>query len=294
MAERIFSFGAQPVMRAATVASLRAAKGRPGSYAQVTAETAAEAAAAEAAGIEMVTCRASNVAEVRRGSQIVFITAALGFAEAITDEEILRTAFKAVTNGADAVLTGRRLDVVELLASEDIPVVGHLGFVPRKSTWVGKVRGVGRDPDEAEALFHRFRRLEEAGAFAVEAELVSAPLLAEIGARTGLILVSLGSGPSAEVQFLFSSDICGETDRVPRHARQYADLAALERQMQDMRITALKGFRADVAGQSFPAISESIYPDEKDLRHIQSRLDAIQGGGLDEGGVRAHARETPN
>ncbi len=279
MADRIFSFGAQPVTRAATVASLRAARGRHGAYAQVTAETADEAAAAEAAGIEMVTCRASNVAEVRRGSQSVFITAALGFAEAITDEEILRTAFKAVTSGADAVLTGRRLEVVEMLASEDIPVVGHLGFVPRKSTWVGKVRGVGREPDEAEALFHRFRRLEEAGAFAVEAELVSAPLLEEIGKRTELVLISLGSGPSAEVQFLFSSDICGEADRVPRHARQYADLAALRRQMQEMRVAALKSFRADVAEQSFPAIAESIYPDENALREMQSRLDATNSLG---------------
>ena len=35
--------------------------------------------------------------------------------------------------------------MVRALTAELIPVVGHLGFVPRKSTWVGGVRAVGKD-----------------------------------------------------------------------------------------------------------------------------------------------------
>lgn len=224
----------------------------------------------------MITCRAKNVTEVRRGSGRVFVTAALGFAEAITDDEILRTAFKALTDGADAVLTGRRLEVVELLASEDFPVMGHLGFVPRKSTWVGRTRGVGRSLDEAVELFHRFRRLEEAGAFAVEAELVAAPLLAEVTARTGLVTVSLGSGPAAEVQFLFTDDICGAGDRLPRHARAYGDLARLHKQIEAERIEALSAFRADVADSAFPATKETIALDEALADEIRQALDKAQ------------------
>ena len=104
---RIFDFGGRDVERAQTVAGLRALKSASGQAAQVTAETADEAAAAEAAGVEMVVCRAANVARVREGSQRVFVTAALGFAEAVTADEILRAAFAAVTWGADAVLTSR-------------------------------------------------------------------------------------------------------------------------------------------------------------------------------------------
>ncbi len=62
----------------------------------------------------------------------------------MTSDEILRTAFTAITAGADAVITGRGMDTVKMLAHEQIPVMGHLGFVPRKSTWVGSVRAVGR------------------------------------------------------------------------------------------------------------------------------------------------------
>jgi 3-methyl-2-oxobutanoate hydroxymethyltransferase len=157
MTERLFDWGARPVERLVTVASLRAGKGITARHAQVTADTADEAEAAEAAGIEMVVCRAANVPAVRRGGPRLFITAALGFTEAVSGDEVLRAAIKALTDGADAVLCSRRLAVVELLASEDVPVMGHLGFVPRKSTWVGRTRAVGKTADEAAALWARSR-----------------------------------------------------------------------------------------------------------------------------------------
>lgn len=270
---RIFSWSAEVVERDATVASLKAAKGTFGTFAQVTAETEAEARAATEAGIEMLVCRAANVAKVRRGAPRAFITAALGFANAITDEEILRTAFAALIDGADAVLTGRRLEIVSLLAQEDIPVVGHLGFVPRKSTWVGNIRTVGKTADEAVALFQKFRRLEEAGAFAVEAELVPARVMAEITKRSGLVTISLGSGPSAEVSFLFSSDICGETDHVPRHARKYGDLASLQRQMEAERLRALTAFRKDVSNGQFPDDSEIGKVSDEVMESLIQRID---------------------
>jgi len=270
---RIFNWAAQDCERLITVAGLRASKGRQAAFAQVTADTEAEARAAEAAGIEMVVCRARNVPEVRRGSAKVFVTAALGFAEAVTDQGILRTAFGALTAGADAVITARRLDIVELLAAEDIPVMGHLGFVPRKSTWVGGVRAVGKSAEEAEALFHRFRRLEDAGAFAVEAELVPSRLMSEISSRSGLVTVSLGSGRGAEVIFLFTSDICGEAACVPRHARAYGNLAKLAQKMEEERLAALEAFRADVGCGGFPADAECAAISQDALEDFLARID---------------------
>ena len=233
---RIFDFGGRDVERAQTVAGLRALKGLRRQAAQVTAETADEAAAAEAAGVEMVVCRAANVARVREGSQRVFVTAALGFAEAVTADEILRAAFAAITGGADAVLTSRGAETVRALAHEQIPVVGHLGFVPRKSTWVGGVRAVGKSAAEALELWDRFRRLEDSGAFAAECELIAAPVMAEIHRRTSLVTISLGSGPHADVVFLFTSDICGESSRRPRHARSWGNLAARHQAVRDERV----------------------------------------------------------
>ncbi|WP_137935042.1 3-methyl-2-oxobutanoate hydroxymethyltransferase [Mesorhizobium comanense] len=271
---RIFDFGGREVDRTVTVAGLRALKGSGRHVAQVTAETADEAAAAEAAGIEMVVCRAVNVARVREGSRRVFVTAALGFADAVTSDEVLRTAFSAITTGADAVITGRGHDTVRMLANEQIPVMGHLGFVPRKSTWVGAIRAVGKTSAEALELFDRFRRLEDAGAFAVECEIVPADVMEEINRRTGLVTVSLGSGPSADVIFLFTSDITGESARLPRHARAWGDLAALHKAVRDARVEALSGFRQEVAGGSYPAQAEVAGIADAELEEFRKRLAA--------------------
>lgn len=253
---RIFDFGGRDVTRTVTVASLRALRHGGGRVTQVTVETAEEAAAAEAAGIEMAVCRAASVARVREGSRALFLTAALGFAEAVTDEEVLRSAFAAVTAGADAVITGRSARVVRLLSDEQIPVMGHLGFVPRKSTWTGSVRAVGKTEEEALELWDRFRLLEDAGAFAVECELIAAPLMAEIRKRSGLVTVSLGSGSDADVIFLFTSDICGESARLPRHARVWGDLRTLNEAIRAERLRALSGFRSAVRDGSYPAAGE--------------------------------------
>jgi ketopantoate hydroxymethyltransferase len=253
---RIFDFGGREVERSQTVAGLRALKGSGCRVTQVTAETADEAAAAEAAGIEMVVCRAPNVPRVREGSRKVFVTAALGFADAVTAEEILRTAFQAITAGADAVITGRGADTVRMLADEQVPVVGHLGFVPRKSTWVGGIRAVGKTAAEALELWEGFRRLEDAGAFAVECEVIPAAVMAELNRHTGLVTISLGSGAEADVVFLFTADICGEAIRLPRHARAWGDLATLHQGLRDARVKALAGFRGDVASGAYPGAGE--------------------------------------
>ena len=162
---RILDFGGRDVDRALTVASLKKHKGKSPPLAQVTAETAEEAAAAEQAGIEMVVCLDTVVEQVREGSTKLFVTAAIDFSGAVSETDMLGTAYNALRAGADAVITARRFETVRRLADEDIPVMGHLGFVPKNSTWYGGVRAVGKTADEALLLWDKFRRLEDAGAF---------------------------------------------------------------------------------------------------------------------------------
>jgi 3-methyl-2-oxobutanoate hydroxymethyltransferase len=270
---RIFDFGGREVDRRQTVASLRALRGSGRHATQVTAETAEDAAAAEAAGIDMVICRATNVARVREGSKAVFVTAALGFADAITHDEVLRTAFAAIVAGADAVITGRGHETVRMLADEQIPVMGHLGLVPRKSTWVGGIRAVGKTAKEALELVDRFRQLEDAGAFAVECEIITAPVMAAINQRTGLVTVSLGSGADADVVFLFTADISGEAAKVPRHARAWGNLASLHQAVRDERVRALQGFRSAVVDGSYPAEAEKAKITDDELEAFLEALD---------------------
>jgi 3-methyl-2-oxobutanoate hydroxymethyltransferase len=263
---RILDYNGQEANRTVTVASIRELHEQDLQLAQVTASTADEAAGAEAAGIEMVVCMSERVPVVREGSEKVFVTSAIDFTGSVSVDDLLGVAYDSLAAGADAVITARGMSSVERLAEEDIPVMGHLGFVPKKSTLYGGVRAIGKTADEADDLWRKFQRLEEAGAFAVECELIPGRVMAEINRRTGLTTISLGSGPDADVIFLFSSDICGEGQRSPRHARSYCDLSALYDQIRTERIGALTAFRADVAGGHYPGDAEIANIDDSELR----------------------------
>jgi 3-methyl-2-oxobutanoate hydroxymethyltransferase len=259
----IYTWDAKPSHRNLTAADIRACKGNK-KLTQTTANTAEEALAAADSEIDMLICGASNVSLVRQGAPYNFLTAALTIPDYPTDDDILRGALKALQNGADSVMTARRLAVVEMLAREDIPVMGHLGLVPRKSTWRGGLRAVGRTASEALELMQDFRDLENAGAFSVEAEVIPADVLAVISPQTSLITVSLGSGPGGDVMYLFQNDICGENP-LPRHARAFGDLAAIAAQMATERRAALSAFRVACMEESFPGQAENAKIPEKEL-----------------------------
>ncbi len=253
---RILDYTGNSQERTTTVAELRTLRAGGRQLTQTTASSAHEAAAAEAAGIDMIACLGHAVDEVRQGTSKLFVSAAIDFQGAVTPYDLLRDAFAALEAGADAVITARGLDCVRTLVADDLPVMGHLGFIPKKATLYGGVRSVGKTAAEARTLWADMQALEDAGAFAVECELVPANLMAEIRKRTSLVTVSLGSGPDADVMFLFQNDVCGEGPFKPRHARAYADLNALHAQIQSERIRALGEWRADVASHNFPVASE--------------------------------------
>lgn len=269
---RILDYTGNDVSRTVTVASIIASKDSDKPLTQVTASTAEEAAAAEAAGIEMVACLSDFVPQVREGSSSLFVTAAIDFSGAVSDDDLLAEAYTALSAGADAVITARRLKAVKRIASEDIPVMGHLGFVPKKSTLYGGVRAVGKTAIEAKKLWKQFRRLEDAGAFAVECELIPERVMTEINKRTGLVTVSLGSGRNADVMFLFTSDICGQGERIPRHARAYGDLPSLEAKVREARVAALTAYRADVLAGNYPGDAEVAAIADDEFESFLSKL----------------------
>ena len=145
-----------------------------------------------------------------------------------------------------------------MLADEGLAVQGHLGLVPRLSTQIGGLRAYGRTADEAMKLAEDLRRLEDAGAYAVELECVADEAIAEISPQTGLITHSIGSGGSADVIFLFQEDACGDTIDPPRHAKAFADMAGARTKLEAERIKGLKAFRAAVLHGSYPNPSTSI------------------------------------
>jgi 3-methyl-2-oxobutanoate hydroxymethyltransferase len=273
--KRIYTWTAQPATRSVTIAGMQAAKGTQ-KWTQVTANTTDEAAAAEAAGIDMMIGRVDNVKAVREGSKTLFLTAAIGAPDFATTDDILKRAWQALADGADAIMTARSMKVVNALAEEDIPVMGHLGLVPRKSTWTDGLRAVGKTADEAFELFRKFKRLEDAGGVMVEAEIIPGSVMAEISKRTKVICVSLGSGGGADVDYLFMNDICGEQEYLPRHSRAFGNLHRLYEQIKAERIAAVTAFRDATQSGTFPAEAETPQINDREMEAFLNKLERYQ------------------
>ena len=254
--KRIYDWDAKFNLRNYTAADLQALKGIR-KLTQTTANSEEEAAAAADAGIDLVMGNAVNAEAVRRGAPNHYYTAAIPMPDHPTEKDVLEAAFLAMKHGADSVYTARGPHIVEMLAHEQIPVMCHLGLVPRRSTWNGGLRAIGKTADEAMALWQSFRDMENAGAFSVEAEVICDRVMTEISKRTTLITSSLGSGSGADIIYLFQNDICGEQPESPRHARAFGDLYTLQEQIRAQRREALAAFHQAANSGDYPANAET-------------------------------------
>ncbi|MEA3213225.1 MAG: 3-methyl-2-oxobutanoate hydroxymethyltransferase [Chthoniobacter sp.] len=216
-----------------------------------------EAAAAEEAGVDLMSC-SFDCPEAQSRLPALVAAAPQSFLSAATPhglaspEEAIRVAFRALELGASSVYCSASPFIVESMAREGIPVVGHLGLVPRHVTWTG-YRAIGRTVEEALELHRRMKALENAGAYAAEFEVVPHNLARFLSSQTRMILMSLGSGSGCDTQFLFSDDLLGDYDeRPPRHAKAYRNFAAEHRRLQQERIAAFREYIADVHEGRFP------------------------------------------
>lgn len=216
-----------------------------------------EAAAAEEAGVDLMSCSFDSPEAQARLPALVaaapnsFLSAATPHGLA-SPEEAIRVAFRALEIGAGSVYCSASPFIIEAMARERIPVVGHLGLVPRHVTWTG-YRAIGRTVAEALTLHRRMKELEDAGAYAAELEVVPHNLARFLSSQTKMLLMSLGSGTGCDTQFLFSDDILGDYDeRLPRHAKAYRNFAAEYQRLQQERIGAFREYIADVKDGRFP------------------------------------------
>lgn len=237
-----------------TVADLRAAKGQR-VLTMLYVETLEEAAAAAAAGVDVLSIIAPVwTPAMREAAGDCFVQVGLLYGELVTEEDYLRAAFAARKMGGDACYCAAQLATVARLAAEGLPVVGHVGLIPSKTTWTGGFRAVGKDVASAVKVWEDMVALEMAGAFAVELEVVPARLGAELSRRSGLVTFGMGAGAGTDAQYLFAEDVLGCTrGHKPRHAKTYRNFAAEFERLQGERIAAFREFVADVQSGDYPA-----------------------------------------
>ncbi len=237
-----------------TVADILALKGTR-QLTKLRVESLDEAAAADAAGIDMLSVPPELISqpEFRAVCPAPFVVGGLEPGLFVTEEDYLRISFQLLNAGANAVYCGASLPIVRRLRDEGIPVVGHVGLIPSRRTWTGGFKAVGRTSDSALMVFEQTRALEEAGAFAAEIEVVPPAVAEAISKRTSMLMISMGAGAGCDAQYLFACDVLGSHEgHYPRHSKRYRNFIDHYRRLQEERVAAFRDYAQDVAEGTFP------------------------------------------
>ena len=272
--KRVFSINNNLGYRNYTVRDIIQLKGRK-KFTQVRVTNAEEAAAAEDAGIDLLlTGPGPEFSKIRKAAAKTFMTVGVPFIQNPSKREATKKAFEVIEAGADSLMCQNwNLDWMKHLSKFRIPFQSHVGFIPRRTTWIGGIRAFGKTANEALELYRDIKDIENTGAWGIEVELVPQNILAEINKMTSLITISIGSGNAADAQFLFAEDILGQSQiQFPRHAKKYANFDKLMNDLQKERINAFKKFNSEVRKNKFPSKKNSISLEKKELMNFKKFL----------------------
>ena len=276
--KKVFSMTGELGLRNYTVKDIIDLKGDR-QLTQTLPFTPNEAKAAEDAGIDLINARFNyfkqeTAIEIRKSASKTFMSFVIPLLSVPTKDDALKHSYKAMELGADGIIFQGSLNHIEALSNAGIPVQGHIGLVPRKSTWTGGLRAVGKTLDEAKALFQNLKDLESAGAWAVECEVIPSRIMRELSSRTSLVTISIGSGNGCDVQFLFADDILGASEGpFPRHSKQYCNLFREAQRIQKIRVNAFKDFIDEVNTNIFPSNKFEVEVTEEFVERFCSYLD---------------------
>lgn len=245
-----------------SVADIRAMKARGQKISMLYVTTLQEAAAADAAGIHMLSIEAKFFSpEMRAAAGRCFVQIGLPFGQygtLVTAEDYLKAAFHFQKMGGDSFYCAASFDIQKVLCDNHVPIVAHVGMNPNIVTWTGW-RAVGKSATEARAVWDHVKKLEAIGAFGAELEVVPDRLGELISKNTPMIMLGMGAGPGADAQYLFAEDVLGYTDgHKPRHAKTYRNFAAELARLQTERIAAFGEFIADVNSGAYPQPQHSV------------------------------------
>ena len=198
----------------------------------------------------------SHGGAVVRGTERAIVVVDMPFMSyQVTPEDALRNAGRLMKEtGCTAVkLEGGQavVPVVRKLVEAGIPVMGHLGLTPQSVNQLGGYRVQGKTPAAAVKLINDALALEQAGCFAIVLETVPANVARMVTEKLTVPTIGIGAGPYCDGQVQVLHDFLGfNPDFLPRHARRFADVAAVATQ-------AVTSYIDEVRSGVFPSAKES-------------------------------------
>ena len=188
---------------------------------------------------------------VARGLSRPFLMADMPFMTYTSREQALQNAVRLMQEGGAKMVKleggAGQVEIVEFLASHDIPVCAHLGLKPQSVHKTGGFRVQGREEAAAAQMRRDAKALQDAGADIVLLECIPSALGKEITAELHVPVIGIGAGPDTDGQILVLYDVLDITPgRKPRFVQNF--MAG-----HDSPLAALKSFVQAVKSRAYPA-----------------------------------------
>ena len=205
---------------------------------------------------------------VVRGTQNALIVGDMPFMTYhVSIEDCLRNAGRFIQEaGAQAIKLEGGVTVAEKVRQVvncGIPVMGHIGLTPQSVNQLGGHKAQGKSIESARGIIEDAIALEQAGAFSVVLEAVPYKLAALITKKLGIPTIGIGAGPDCDGQVQVINDTFGSyTEFVPKHAKQYAQIAEIMRK-------AVSEYDSDVKAGQFPTNANSYIIDKDVIAELE-------------------------
>lgn len=209
---------------------------------------------------------------VRNGAPNTFIFALPPFEDEFAGvDQALRNSAKLFAAGADAIriqgASATKLEKMELMTAEGIPVGGHLGLMPRLTTWYGGFICQGKKAVDAIRIYEEAKRVEEAGACWIEMECVPYKVAAEITKRIGIPIIGIGSGPDCDGEVQVHLDTLGlQNFHVPKHSKVYT-------RFHENSVEVMKQYRDEVVEGKFPTPEYGFKVEDNEFEDFMNEID---------------------
>ena len=201
---------------------------------------------------------------VMRGAKQAFVVVDMPFGsyETNPDQAFLNAARIMSETGCQAVKTESGTyasSQITHLVERGVPVMGHVGLRPQAVNVDGGFRAKGRTQAGWTKAIDEAIAADEAGAFAIVVEGVSAELAEDITKAVSCPTIGIGASAKCDGQILVTDDMLGMFDWTPKFVRKFANMRG------DIE-EAVAAYRKGVRDRSFPGKKE-VYalsrPDEK-------------------------------
>ena len=183
----------------------------------------------------------------------------------ICEERTIENALRLLgEGGCRAVKLEGGMEIVPIvsdLTRRGIPVMAHIGLRPQTANlWEGR-QVQGLDEETALELVNTAQALEEAGAFAIFLECVTAEVARLITEKVDVPTIGCGCGPDCDGQALLFHDAMGLTDVQPIYVKQFLE-------GRDLMEQAVQEYCREVREGSYPDDGHSYHMDQDEAKRI--------------------------